>query len=89
MSCPNVHTFLRLICQQLSEDMDTDCEKVSRPGACGILFRIRLRSHGYTVAAKAIPIDLVQLLKWEAAIYEYLRPIQGIYVLVHLGNIDL
>jgi hypothetical protein len=97
-SCPNIEyhgqshhqidqpTFLGLICQQLSEDMDTNCEPISRPGACGVLFRVRLRLYGYTVAAKATPI---QRLKWEAAVYGYLRQIQGVHVPVHLGNVDL
>ncbi|KAF2194998.1 hypothetical protein K469DRAFT_648552 [Zopfia rhizophila CBS 207.26] len=100
-SCPNVRdhggsrhridlpTFLVLIRQQLSEDLDTDCKPVGVPGACGVLFRVRLKSHGYTVAAKSTPIDFVHRLKWEATIYEHLRPIQGIYVPVHLCNIDL
>ncbi|KAF2174662.1 hypothetical protein K469DRAFT_681013 [Zopfia rhizophila CBS 207.26] len=100
-SCPNVRdhggsrhridlpTFLVLIRQQLSEDLDTDCKPVGVPGACGVLFRVRLKSHGYTVAAKSTPIDFVHRLKREATIYEHLRPIQGIYVPVHLGNIDL
>ena len=85
----NQPTFLSLIRQQLSEDMDTNCEPISRPEACDVLFRIRLRLYGYTVAAKATPIDFVQRLKWEAAIYGYLRPIQGTHVPVHLGNVDL
>jgi len=62
---------------------------VSLPGACGVLFRIRLKSHGYTVAAKCTPIDFVTRLQHEAAVYDLLRPIQGIHVPVHLGNIDL
>lgn len=81
--------FIVLIRQQLSEDLDTDCKPVGVPGACGVLFRVRLKSHGYTVAAKCTPIDFVHRLKREATIYERLRPIQGIHVPVHLGNIDL
>lgn len=101
MSCPNVRdhgqnyhqidrpTLLTCIRQQLSSDLDTDCKPVSLPGACGVLFRVRLKSHGYTVAAKATPIDFVPRLQHEAAVYDLLRPIQGIHVPVHLGNIDL
>jgi len=101
-SCPNMQyhgkgdhhqidqpTFLALMRQQLAEDLDTNCEPVSRPGACGVLFRVRSKLYGYTVAAKATPIDFVERLRWEATVYEHLRPIQGIYVPVHLGNIDL
>lgn len=101
MQCPNVRVhgeqchqidrpaFLARVRQQLSEDLDTDCEPVSRPGSCGVLFRVRLKSHGYTIAAKATPIDFVHRLQWEASIYDLLRPIQGIHVPVYLGSIDL
>ena len=58
-------------------------------GTRGVLFKVRLTSHGYTVAAKCTDINLIGRLNWEAAIYERLRSIQGIYVPVHLGNIDL
>ncbi|KAF2001745.1 hypothetical protein P154DRAFT_562456 [Amniculicola lignicola CBS 123094] len=99
--CPNVRDhgkgyhqisapkFLTLIRQQLSRDLDTDCKPVGLPGACGVLFRVRLRSHGYTVAAKTTPVHFVQRLQWEASIYNQLRPVQGRHVPVHLGNIDL
>lgn len=85
--CPNVRdhgrghhqidqsTFLTQIRQQLSSDLDTDCKPVSLPGACGVLFRVRLRSLGYTVAAKCTPIDFVPRLQHEAAVYDLLRPI--------------
>ena len=99
--CPNVRdhgkgchqidtsAFLTLIRQQLSSDLDTDCKPIGLPGACGVLFRVRLRSHGYTVAAKATPIHFVQRLRWEAFVYGHLRPVQGVHVPVHLGNVDL
>ncbi|KAG9193942.1 hypothetical protein G6011_03977 [Alternaria panax] len=81
--------FLDLMRRQLADDLDTDCSPVSMPGACGVLFRVRLRSHGYVVAAKCTPAYFAHRLRWEASIYERLRPIQGIHVPVHLGNIDL
>ena len=99
--CPNVlhhgkdrhlidlTAFLLLIRQQLSEDLDTNCKPVGRPGACGVLFQLRLQPYGYTVAAKATPVYLAHRVKREAAIYEHLRPIQGTYVPVYLGSIDL
>ncbi|KAF2827547.1 hypothetical protein CC86DRAFT_369651 [Ophiobolus disseminans] len=52
-------------------------------------FRVWLRLYGYTVATKATRIDFVQRLKWEAAIYGYLRTVQGTDAPVHLGNVDL
>lgn len=103
VACPNVRehgegsdyhgidlsTFLSLIQQQLSESLDVDCRPVSMPGACGVLFRIRLSSHGYTVVAKATPSWFVPRLRREAAMYDRMRSIQGLHVPVHLGNIDL
>ncbi|KAF2644398.1 hypothetical protein P280DRAFT_467026 [Massarina eburnea CBS 473.64] len=100
-SCPNVQdhgesyhqidqpTFLARLRQQLSKDLDTNCKPASLPGACGVLFRVRLKSYGYTVAAKATPVDFVHRLKREATIYKHLRSIQGSYVPVFLGNVDL
>lgn len=100
-TCPNVRdyggshhridqpTFLNLMRQQLSKDLDTDCEPVGVHGARGALFKVRLTSHGYTLAAKCTVINFVGHLNQEAAIYERLRPIQGMHVPVHLGNVDL
>ncbi|RYN15486.1 hypothetical protein AA0114_g12966 [Alternaria tenuissima] len=82
-------SFLDLMRRQLADDLDTDCSPVSMPGACGVLFRVRLRSHGYVVAAKCTPAYFAHRLRWEASIYERLQSIQGIHVPVHLGNIDL
>ncbi|KAH8621206.1 hypothetical protein IG631_24149 [Alternaria alternata] len=73
--------FLALMRQQLAVDLDTDCNPMSLPGACGVLFRVRLRSHGYVVAAKCTPAYFAHRLRWEASIYERLRPIHGLGVL--------
>ena len=100
-TCPNVRdhggshhrinqpTFLNLMRQQLSKDLDTDCEPVGVHGARGALFKVRLTSHRYTLAAKCTVINFVGHLNQEAAIYERLRPIQGMHVPVYLGNINL
>jgi len=99
--CPNVRyhgeshhridqpTFIILMRQQLSKDLDTNCQPVGIHGSRGALFKVRLGSYGYTLAAKCTVIDFVGHLKREAAIYERLRPIQGIHVPVYLGNMDL
>ena len=99
-SCPNVEkhgsdrhrirapTFLKRIRQQLSKDLDSNCEPIGIHGACGVPFRVRLASHGYTVVAKATPIWFTKRLEQEAAIYKRLGPIQGTYVPVCLGSID-
>jgi hypothetical protein len=82
----NQPTFLALMHQQLADDLDTDCDPVSMPGTCGVLFRVRLQSHSYTVAAKRTP---VYRLRRKASTYERLQLIQGIHVPVHLGYINL
>ncbi|KAF2752644.1 hypothetical protein EJ05DRAFT_269824 [Pseudovirgaria hyperparasitica] len=99
--CPNVkahgrHThqidrsaFLRLMHEQLSRDLDHDVDCLRIHGSRGVLFRICLTSHGYTVAAKGTPAEFICHLKHEAAVYDCLRSIQGKHVPVHLGNIDL
>ncbi|KAF3031373.1 hypothetical protein E8E12_001140 [Didymella heteroderae] len=100
-SCPNVmkhgsdrhrirvRTFLQLIQQQLAKDLDSNCEPIGIHGACGVPFRVRLASHGYTVVAKATPIWFTDRLEWETAIYKRLRLIQGMHVPVCLGSIDM
>ncbi|OAL42629.1 hypothetical protein IQ07DRAFT_637603 [Pyrenochaeta sp. DS3sAY3a] len=99
-SCPNVKshggshqidrtTFLTLIREQLAGSLDTDCTCLRIHGARGVLFKIRLTAYGYTVAAKGTPRHFVRHLRHEAAIYDRLRPVQGIYVPVCLGSIDL
>lgn len=99
--CPNVNehgdsvhqidqsTFLSLIYQQLSKDLDHNCTALGIHGARGALLMIKLTSHGYTVAAKCTTADFVAHLKREAIVYERLRSIQGIHVPVYLGSIDL
>ncbi|KAF2630545.1 hypothetical protein BU25DRAFT_259623 [Macroventuria anomochaeta] len=84
-----VSTFLKRIRQQLSKDLDSNCELIGIHGACGVPFRVRLVSHGYTVVAKATPVYFVHCLEQEAAIYRQLRPIQGTHIPVCLGSIDM
>ncbi|KAF2785586.1 hypothetical protein K505DRAFT_261759 [Melanomma pulvis-pyrius CBS 109.77] len=100
-SCPNVTehgetchqidrpTFLTLMGQQLAHDRDTDCDPASKPGSCGVLVRVRLRPHGYTVVAKCTPAYFLHRLQHEESTYKRLLPIQGTYVPVCLGSIEL
>ncbi|KAM0798172.1 hypothetical protein BDR22DRAFT_860119 [Usnea florida] len=81
--------FLWLIQQQLAEDRDADCYPLWIQGARGAMFKVSLASHGYTVAAKATVFAYVTDLKHEQAVYECLRTLQGTYVPVCLGGIDL
>ncbi|MCJ1428599.1 hypothetical protein MMC29_006509 [Sticta canariensis] len=102
-NCPNVEThrkrdsyhcldqitFREQMRKQLSEDLDVDCLALDMQGSRGGMFKIRLTSHGYTVAAKGTVSAYVSALLHEAAVYKHLEAIQGIYIPVCLGNIDL
>ena len=81
--------FLWLIQQQLKKDRDADCYPLWIQGARGAMFKVSLASHGYTVAAKATVFAFVTDLKHEQAVYECLRTLQGTYIPVCLGGIDL
>jgi len=81
--------FLERLGQQLRTTLDTGIEPLGLHGARGALFRITLLSHGYTLAAKGTTAASVGCLEHEAAVYQRLRPIQGSYVPVLLGAIDL
>ena len=100
-NCPNLeshgrehidrHSFLSLIRDQLAWDRgrDADCVSMNRSGARGAMFKVRLTSHGYTVVAKGMESLDRELLQHENAMYDRLKDIQGTYIPVCLGNIQL
>lgn len=100
-ACPNAvdhgtthHTidssmFLNLLRLQLAKTINADCEVLGIHGSRGAVLKVTLSSHGYTVPAKCTVAEFVKDLKHEAAVYERLRPIQGVNVPLYLGSIDL
>lgn len=98
--CPNVNdhgkskhvltvqSFIKRLQRQLSETVNADCEVLGIHGSRGTLLKVTLSSHGYTVPAKCTVPEFRDYLRHEAAAYNSLRPIQGIYVPLHLGSID-
>jgi serine/threonine protein kinase len=58
-------------------------------GKRGALFKITLWSHGYTFVGKGVPIDFIECAKREEMIYFHLRAIQGQFVPVVFGGLDL
>ncbi|CAG8918298.1 unnamed protein product [Penicillium salamii] len=100
-ACPNVidhgtrehvltlESFIQRLQRQLSDTVNADCEILGIHGSRGALLKVTLSSHGYTVPAKCTIPDFRNYLRHEAAVYDRLRPIQGIYVPLHLGSIDL
>ncbi|KAG6000548.1 hypothetical protein E4U21_005344 [Claviceps maximensis] len=100
-SCPNReyhgqrhiprHEFLSCLRSQLARDRgpDADCVCLNRAGARGALFKVRLSSHGYTLVAKGVESFDQDVLQYEEEMYDRLVDIQGQYIPVCLGNIDL
>jgi hypothetical protein len=100
-SCPNVRdhgdgrhvlkqsTFFHLLRQQLFTTLDSDCDVVAIHGSRGALLKVTLASHGYTVVAKSTVPEFVEHLRYEATVYQRLYPIQGIYIPLYLGSINL
>ncbi|KAH8587607.1 hypothetical protein B0O99DRAFT_556325 [Bisporella sp. PMI_857] len=98
--CPNVRehgigchqlnheSFMRQIRQLIRDHLDY-CEEMNIHGARGALFKVKLPGYGYAVVAKATGIECVGDLMHESAIYRRLLPIQGKYVPVHLGDIEV
>ncbi|KAJ5291435.1 hypothetical protein N7478_000686 [Penicillium angulare] len=98
-ACPNVHdhgrtchtidskTFLNELKRQLSQTINADCETLGIHGSRGALLKVTLSSLGYTVPAKCT--EFRDHLTHEAAIYNKLRSIQGQYVPIYFGSIDL
>ncbi|KAJ3455527.1 hypothetical protein MRS44_017009 [Fusarium solani] len=81
--------FLKLLREQLERTLDGGITPLGQGGARGVLFKVSLLAYGYTFVSKGTVRAFVKDLEHEAAVYERLRPIQGINVPVFLGAIDL
>lgn len=83
--------FRTLIRAQLARDRgpDADAMPLYLSGSVGALFKVRLSSHGYTLVAKGVEYGHLARLQHEKTVYDQLRTIQGKYVPVCLGNVDL
>ena len=81
--------FTWLVCEQLARDLDHDCERLNKEGTRGVLFRITLAAHGYTLVAKGTVSAFVPDLRHKGRVYRRLERIQGEAMPVCLGNIDL
>ncbi|KAJ5865145.1 uncharacterized protein N7529_007061 [Penicillium soppii] len=85
----NATAFIKRLQRQLSETVNADCEVLGIHGSRGALLKVTLSSHGYTVPAKCTVPEFAEHFRHEATVYARLRPIQGIYIPLHLGSIDL
>ncbi|KAK4441969.1 hypothetical protein QBC34DRAFT_453384 [Podospora aff. communis PSN243] len=85
-TCPNVALHRRCL---FRATLDKGITPLGIYGARGAMFAITLLSHGYTLVAKGTTSASTRFLEHEALVYERLQPIQGLYVPVSLGTIDL
>ncbi|KAH7460584.1 hypothetical protein FOMA001_g19596 [Fusarium oxysporum f. sp. matthiolae] len=81
--------WLRLLWIQLKRSLDDGIRPLGEGGARGVLFQVTLLAHGYTFVSKGTVRAFIKDLEHEAAVYERLKPIQGVHVPVFLGAIDL
>ncbi|KNB19274.1 hypothetical protein FOXG_16420 [Fusarium oxysporum f. sp. lycopersici 4287] len=81
--------WLRLLWIQLKQSLDDGIRPLGEGGARGVLFQVTLLVHGYTFVSKGTVRAFIKDLEHEAAVYERLKPIQGVHVPVFLGAIDL
>ncbi|KAJ9413803.1 hypothetical protein QL093DRAFT_2500296 [Fusarium oxysporum] len=81
--------WLRLLWMQLKQSLDDGIRPLGEGGARGVLFQVTLLAHGYTFVSKGTVRAFIKDLEHEAAVYERLKPIQGVHVPVLLGAIDL
>lgn len=83
--------FLQLVRHQLATDrgIDAYCAPLHKSGARGSLFKVRLASHGYTLVAKGVESVDIAHLQHEKIVYSRLEDVQGKYIPVCLGTVDL
>ncbi|KAM3563056.1 hypothetical protein ARSEF4850_002523 [Beauveria asiatica] len=81
--------FLRLLERQLKDSLDDGITPLGVGGARGVLFQVSLLAYGYTFISKGTIRAFIKDLDHERAVYERLRPIQGMFVPVFLGVVDL
>ncbi|KAG6043022.1 hypothetical protein E4U17_001139 [Claviceps sp. LM77 group G4] len=81
--------WLRLLRDQFEQSLDVGITYHGVVGARGALFKVTLLAYGYTFVSKGTVSGHIQHLEHEARVYERLKPIQGRYVPVFLGTIDL
>ena len=81
--------WIRLLREQLKQSLDDGITPLGEGGARSVLFKMILLTYGYTFVSKGTVQAFVKDLEHEAAVYRRLRPVQGVYVPVFLGAIDL
>ncbi len=90
----NRHIFdhlgsMRRMCRQLERSLDEGCQPLGMQGSRGALFKMTLLSHGYTFVAKGTIDAFTPEADCEARVYHRLKPLQGTYIPVYLGSVEL
>lgn len=75
--------------RQLAKDLDNNCQPLGKQGACGALFKLTLKTYGYTFVAKGTVTAYEPRLRHEGLAYQHLDQAQGRLIPVYLGNISL
>ncbi|KAI1120380.1 hypothetical protein F5Y10DRAFT_258558 [Nemania abortiva] len=81
--------FLEQLSEQLGCTLDYGITSLDIRGARGAIFKVTLLDYGYTFISKGTTEADKPHLEHEARVYKRLKDIQGVYVPVFLGTIDL
>ncbi|EGD94209.1 hypothetical protein TESG_01731 [Trichophyton tonsurans CBS 112818] len=82
--------FRKLVREQIAGPRGPwGCESMHRHGTSGALFWVTTFPYGYTLVAKAMPVETARRAIHEENVYQQLHKIQGEYVPVCLGSIDV
>ncbi|KAH7201282.1 hypothetical protein DER44DRAFT_783735 [Fusarium oxysporum] len=99
--CPNIadhgkahidrQSFVALLRDQLVTDHgdDADCTPLGISGSRGSLFKLCLSLRGYTLVAKGVEAMDARHLRHENKMYDHVWSLQGTFVPVCLGIVDL
>ncbi|KAL5589606.1 hypothetical protein FOVSG1_011473 [Fusarium oxysporum f. sp. vasinfectum] len=99
--CPNIadhgeahidrQSFVALLRDQLATDRgdDADCTPLGISGSRGSLFKLCLSLRGYTLVAKGVEAMDARHLRHENKMYDHVWSLQGTFVPVCLGIVDL
>ncbi|XTI94611.1 hypothetical protein V2W45_1253715, partial [Cenococcum geophilum] len=68
---------------------DADCKPLYTKGARGVLFKVRLSSHRYTLVVKGIVKPNLGHLQHKRRIYDHVYPTQGKFIPVYIRSVIL
>ncbi|KAL2884857.1 hypothetical protein HOO65_090152 [Ceratocystis lukuohia] len=82
-------TWLSLLHAQISRTVIQGFTPLGLAGSSGVLFRLTLIEYDYTFVAKATVEWMIKKLRREEDVYRVLKSIQGQYIPVYLGSVDM